>query len=266
MDEEKAAPTQELGFNSAWWMAVSIAVILAAVVGIVTATVGTLLVLLFLGIGVLCAAVAVTGAAHARGYVFQSPMRLSANQRPKTSTADWSYGIALLILTALIFEVGLLVGEIKRVNSTPSAVNTYEIEREKKLRADKQIPDPFSVDDQGILKKSLAVPNYEGPYRFQIIREDDARSREFADSLSAVLKSAKWTETTPVASPAPGYPLPLGITIRCGTVDPASAAGNSLVVSLREVGLTPDHVVDATLRAYDYIIIYVSDHGYLPHE
>lgn len=267
MGGQKNTAEQEFGFNPAWWMGAAIAFLLTAIVGDLTSTLNIFWVCGFVAIGIICTAVGFTGVVHGRGFVLQSPLRLSADERARSTTIDLSYAVSLLVTAFLIFEIGTFVGETKLEESKPSVIDQYKTEQEKKTRDEKQIPEPFSTEDQAILKKGLTVDDLEkGQYRFQIIREEDDRSRKFADSLSLVLKKSKWIETTPTSGPAPGYPLPLGITIRCGTVSPADSAGNSLTVSLRQVGLHPDYVEDATLRAYDYVIIYVSDHGYLPKE
>lgn len=266
MAEEKNA-AQEFGFNPAWWIGASIAFLLAAIVSALTTTLSMFWIFSFVALGMLCAVIGVTGIVHGKGYVFQSPFHLSADKYPRSTGVDWANGILLLVTLTAIFLIGTLVGTVRREASTPSPLDEYRAEQEKKTRDEKQIPEPFSPEDQAILKKALTVDDFEkGQYRFQIIREDDDRSRKFGESLSLVLKNSKWVETTPITGPAPGYPLPLGITIRCGTVAPARDAGNSLAVFLREVGLHPDYVMDATLRTYDYIVIYISDHGYLPRD
>lgn len=130
-----------------------------------------------------------------------------------------------------------------------------------------KFPNHSQTANRSIIKKEQLDADFvKGTRRFQIIREDDDRCRQFGASLSSALKEARWVETTPPSSAAPGYPLPLGITIRNGTIDPASEAGNDLAISLRTIGLHPDQAEDPALRTYDYVIIYISDHGRMPQD
>lgn len=266
MVEEKNA-AQEFGFNPAWWIGASIAFVLAAIISALTTTLSMFWIFSFLALGMLCAVIGVTGIVHGKGYVFQSPFRLSADKYPRGTVIDWANSLLLLITLIAIFMVGTLVGTVRREASAPSPLDEYRAKQEKKTRDEKQIPEPFSEDDQAILKNALSVPDYrKGEYRFQIIREADDRCRKFAESLSLVLKNSKWIETTPIADPAPGYALPLGITVRSGTVAPAASAAIYLYMSLKALGIHPEDEQDPELRVYNYVVIYVSDHGYLRKE
>jgi len=181
----------------------------------------------------------------------------------------------MLLASAFIAEVlvvGMIVGTIitqRRISSSVSPpISDYQKQRDDKRRAERVIPPPFSDSDTTLLITQLTPADYvpAGQYKFQIIREDDDICRHFADSLSDLLKKSKWGEVAPVSSPSPGFAMPLGITIKTGTLAPAFETGYKLEGVFKAFGIYSNDEGIPELRHYDYALIYISDKGYLPAE
>lgn len=226
----------------------------------------------FMVVGVLAAVAAVVSANSRHTIAFQSPIIFSG-AAPRGSFA-WNSTLTSLVVAVEMMVIGALIASIfissrrmsSRLSQGNSAFSEYAARRDKERRAQRQIPAPYSPEDAEILIRELTPTFRTEEYKFQIIREDDDVCKRFADNLSDILRRSKWTEVSPVSSPAPNAALPLGITIRGGTILPASRTANHLNVALRDVGTFVDSSREPELRRYDYAIICISDNGYLPKE
>ena len=257
----------DLGFNPAWWIGICAALATGGIGVLVGAPAHLGIGLLLVGGSVVAAVIGFISISERRGWVIQSPLALSAAGASSASFPTRSILMAI-VLALEIFVVGAFVGLFfaptqHHANLLQSPFDEYQKQREAQARAKRKVPGPFSESDAAILVTQLTPEYRPERYKFQIIREENDTCIRFADSLSSVLRKCKWTEVAPPEAPAPGTALPLGITVRSSSVPPISGVSAELASTLGELGIYVDRESAPELRQYNYVMVFISDHGYL---
>jgi hypothetical protein len=115
------------------------------------------------------------------------------------------------------------------------------------------------AEDRAQLIKSLNVKDWNGTHKVQILYANRPRCRDFAEEISAILTEAGWTEPSPPSPPAFGTRMPREpLALRASLIGPASQARLKLSVAFREVGWEVASKQEASLRKYDYCMLFIN--------